>query len=208
MPPPNRFLQPTLLYSPGGGLCGSIEDVQTSVLAVVLSVVAAVSTRAHLTVYATKVQGHGVYAEFTMNSVVDTCIINKLVDGLIEPEDLPGDGEFLMSHIQIDELNKTKDEERRARLFLKFAKTITQVVPTETTILGVSRLGECKLGDGAVYSAIKAELDSLNGGKANNTMDALIAEVAVDNGYTLLTADFYLSEAAKAHGCTVRYWQT
>jgi len=30
----------------------------------------------------------------------------------------------------------------------------------------------------------------------------------VDNGYTLLTADFYLSEAAKAHGCTVRYWQT
>ena len=81
-----------------------------------------------------------------MRYIVDTCIINKLVDGLIEPEELPSYGDFVASHIQIDELNKTKDEDRRARLFLKFAKTIDNVVPTETTLLGMSRLGESRLG--------------------------------------------------------------
>ena len=143
-----------------------------------------------------------------MRYIVDTCIINKLVDGLIEPEELPSNEDFVASHIQIDELNKTKDEDRRARLFLKFAKIIDNVVPTETTLLGVSRLGESKLGDGVLYSSIKLKLDSLNGGKANNTMDALIAEIATKNGYTLLTADYHLSEVAKNHGCKVLYWST
>jgi predicted PilT family ATPase len=89
-----------------------------------------------------------------------------------------------------------------------FNKIDVKMIQTETTIVGVSRVGECKLGAGAVYSVIKADLDSLNGGKANNTMDALIAEIAVNNGYILLTADFYLSQVAKSHGCNVHYWQT
>ncbi len=143
-----------------------------------------------------------------MRYIVDTCIINKLVDGLIEPEGLPSDGDFVASHIQIDELNKTKDEDRRARLFLKFAKIIDGVVPTETTLVGVSRLGESKLGDGVIYRSTKVKLDSLNGGKTNNAMDALIAEVAIKNEYTLLTADYHLSEVAKNHGCKVLYWPT
>lgn len=58
-----------------------------------------------------------------------------------------------------------------------------------------------------LYSSIKANLDSLNRGKANNAIDALIAEVAVKNGYTLLVADYHLSEVAKNHGCKVLHWQ-
>lgn len=63
-----------------------------------------------------------------------------------------------------------------------------------------------KLGGGGLYSRLKADLDSLNKGKANNTQDALIAEVAIANGYTLLTADYQLAAVAKKHGCTVRHF--
>lgn len=140
-----------------------------------------------------------------MKYVVDTCIINKLMDGLIDLNNIPDDGDFVASHIQIDELNKTKDQARRERLLLKFGQTVTQVGPTETKILGVSRLDKCKLGDGAIYNIIKEELASLNGGKTNNTIDALIGEIAVSNEYTLLTADFHLAKVAKSHGCSVQY---
>ena len=119
-----------------------------------------------------------------MKYVVDTCIFNKLVHGVIEPDQLPRDGEFIATHVQVDELNKTKDEERRARLFLKFATIAPDIVPTETVVAGVSRFGHGKLSDGITYDALKKGLDMLNGGKANNSRDALIAEVAIKNGYT------------------------
>jgi len=50
--------------------------------------------------------------------VVDTSVFNWLADSLIEKSALPSDGGFAITHIQMDEINKTKDEERRARLML------------------------------------------------------------------------------------------
>ena len=143
-----------------------------------------------------------------MKYVVDTSIINKLVDGAIDVSELPSNGEFLASHIQIDEINKTKDEERRAKLFLTFSKTIDDVVPTESFILGKSRLDEGKLSDGKSYEMIKNHLDSLNNKKQNNVDDALISEVALKNGYTLLTADYHMYETAQIYNIAVWYWGT
>ena len=142
-----------------------------------------------------------------MKYVVDTCILNKLVDGVLAPDQLPTDGEFVASHIQIDELNRTKDEEKRAQLFLMFATTVEEVVPTETFVIGVSRIGHGKLSDGDLFERLRNELNQLNGEKRNNTMDALIAEIAINNGYTLLTADYHLHKVAKNNGCNVLYWQ-
>lgn len=143
-----------------------------------------------------------------MKYVVDTCIINKLVDGVLSTGDLPGDGEFVATHVQVDELNKTSDPERRAQLFLKFTTAVDTVVSTESTVLGVSRLDYSKLSDGTRYDTLKADLDSMNRGKANNPHDALIAEVAIANGYTLLTADNDLAKVTERHGGTVRYFST
>lgn len=143
-----------------------------------------------------------------MNYVVDTCIINKLVDGEIELESLPAIGELVATHIQVDELNNTKNPKRRARLFLAFAVNITNIVPTETIILGTSRLAQSKLSDGVLYEKLKSELDNLNDRKSNNINDALIAEVAIKNGYKLLTADYHLNEVATSNGCDVQYWET
>jgi predicted nucleic acid-binding protein len=143
-----------------------------------------------------------------MKYVVDTSLINKLVDGSVHADELPRDGSFVASHIQLDELNRTKNSQRRLELLQKFLETIAEVLPTESFLLGTSRFGQGKLGDGASYEAIKKELDSLNKGKANNSADALIAEVAMKNGYVLLTADFHLYEVAYAHGIGVIYWTT
>ena len=137
---------------------------------------------------------------------VDTCVLNKLVDGLIGPEELPGDGSFVASHVQIDEINKTKNEERRARLFLKFATVIEDLVPTESAVIGVSRIGHAKIGDANLYERLKEGLDKLNQGKKSNIIDALIAEVAIKNDFVLLTADYHLQEVAQKHGCSVICW--
>lgn len=141
-----------------------------------------------------------------MKCVVDTNIINRLIDGSLSTDDIPADAELVATHVQIDELNKTRDEERRARLFLRFATTVDSVVPTESFVLDVSRLDYSKLGDATLYGTLKTELDALNKGKANNVQDALIAEVAIANRYTLLTADYHLAEVARKYGGTVRYF--
>jgi len=90
----------------------------------------------------------------------------------------------------------------------KFAETVHAVLPTESFVLGVSLLGEGKLGDGSSYDAISKELDSLNEGKANNSEDALIAEIAMANRYVLLTTDFHLYQVAQIHGIGVIYWMS
>lgn len=148
----------------------------------------------------------GVDVKAHMKYVVDTNIINWLVDGTVQPEDLPSDGEFVVTHVQIDELNRTRDEERRARLFIKFATTVNGVVPTESMVAGISRIGLSKVSDGSLFSSLRAALDTRNGGKRNNAHDALIAEVAVTNGYVLVTADADLAEVVQQHGCKVRHY--
>jgi hypothetical protein len=116
-----------------------------------------------------------------MKSVVDTCIFNKLIDGLLSTDDLPADAEFVATHIQIDELNSTSNLDRRARLSSRFSTLVDSIIPTESTVLGVSKLGHSKLSDGTLYNKVKLDLDSLNRGKENNSKDALIAEVAIVN---------------------------
>src|SRR5262249_19254655 len=108
-------------------------------------------------------------------------------------------------HIQIDEINRTSDENRRARLLITLTSVIGELLPTETTVLDVSRLDWCKLGDGAIYTSIKSQLDARNGRRASNMRDALIAEVAVANGFTLLTADADLAEVTKDHHGAVHH---
>ncbi|MBU4176389.1 MAG: type II toxin-antitoxin system VapC family toxin [Desulfurivibrionaceae bacterium] len=143
-----------------------------------------------------------------MSYVVDTNIFNKLVDGVICAEDLPSDGPYFSTHVQIDEINNTKDSERRARLFLMFAEVRPQVVPTESFVWDVSRWDQGKWSDGVLFEKLKQDLDALNKSKANNARDVLIAEVAIVNGFTLLTADSDLSVVVKNHGGQVAFFKT
>ena len=140
--------------------------------------------------------------------VVDTSLINKLADGTVGADELPNDGVFVATHIQIDEINQTKNPERRTKLLEKFSETIDEVLPTESFVSDVSRLDEARLGDGAAYESIMKELDARNNRKPNNSEDALIAEVAMRNGYVLLTADFDLYQVAYSLSIGIIYWTT
>lgn len=107
--------------------------------------------------------------------MVDTSVFNWLADGRIKREALPSDGGFAITHIQVDEINQTQDQERRARLVLIQASLRCELLPTQTFLWDVSRLDHARLGDGKLFMSIKAELDILNGAKKNNNRDALIA---------------------------------
>lgn len=135
-----------------------------------------------------------------MSYVLDTNIFNRLLDGRLNAEQLPRDGAYLATHVQIDEINRTKDAELRAALFLMFTEVRPELVPTESFVADVSRLGYGKLSDGVRFGKLKQDLDALNKSKANNANDVLIAEVAIANNFTLLTADRDLAAVVKNHG--------
>src|SRR4029077_9614703 len=141
-----------------------------------------------------------------MKYLVDTSVFNWLADGWIQSENLPPDGCFAITHIQIDEINRVRDEDRRARLLLVQASLRCELLPTRTLVLDVSRLDYACVGDGKLYTSLKTELDILNGGKTNNSRDALIAEAAIANGHVLLTADDDLKSVTKAHGGAVIFF--
>ena len=143
-----------------------------------------------------------------MKYVLDTCVFNWLADGRVALADLPSDGEFVATHIQVDELNKTKNAERRSQLFMHFALVGPSMYPTESLILGVSRLGHAKIADDVTFSQLKSALDRLNRSKPNNVMDALSAEVALKNEFTLITADGDLRTVAEQVGCNVIFLQS
>ena len=126
-----------------------------------------------------------------MKYVLDTSLINKLVNGSVHLNELPDDGNLLVTYVQIDEINRTKNIERRKLLLSAFDRVIGYNMPAES---------------GESYKAIKADLDSRNSGKANNKEDALIAEVALKTSYVLLTADWDLWRVALKHNIEVWFW--
>lgn len=133
-----------------------------------------------------------------MRYVVDTNIFNRIADGQLSLASFPSDAELVATHVQTDEINKTPDAERRGHLFLVFAKVRPEIVPTESGVWGSNRYNESKYSDGLRCQSIKSALDSRRA-KANNLQDAQILEVAVANGFGLITADRQLSEVAKEH---------
>lgn len=76
-----------------------------------------------------------------------------------------------------------------------------RIVPTESAVWGVSRWGEAKWkANDNLYTPIKANLHGLNKGKRNNVQDALIAETSIKGGYILVTDDADLIEVTKRYG--------
>lgn len=154
----------------------------------------------------------------------DTNVFNRILDGIVPVDALAGHVEVFATHIQLDELNRTKNQDRRAALGAVFGAVVTEAVPTESFALDVSRLGQARLGserlvptasavygvsrygqasysaDANLYSALKTRLDSLNGAKPNNLQDALIAETSIKAGHLLVTDDTDLAVVAKEYG--------
>lgn len=132
----------------------------------------------------------------------DTNIYNHILNGSIDIEKLFGKVEFLVTHIQFDELNNTKDEIRKKDLLSLFININTSEIPTESAVWDVSRFGQCKWPTSDnLYEPIKKKLDKLNNNKPNNIQDALIAETTIINNITLVTHDSDLFKVATSFKC-------
>ena len=148
-----------------------------------------------------------------LDCMFDTNVFNRILDGVVPVTSLSGRVRVHATHIQFDEIARTKNDKRRKALEAVFGNVTGTGVPTASLVLGVSRIGEARLGgehivstNSAVwdvsawdqakwsvnenlYTPIKADLDALNKGKNNNVEDALIAETAIKDGYVLVTDD-------------------
>lgn len=91
------------------------------------------------------------------------------------------------------------------QLFLKLSELRPTLVPTETMVWDRTRWGQAKWSDGVRFTAIKDALDALNKSKPNNVNDALIAEVGMVNGHTLITSDRHLAEVVRQQGGAVKF---
>lgn len=132
-----------------------------------------------------------------MSYMLDTNVFNKLLDGVITLDDLPKDASFLATPIQLLELDKTPDETRRSLLVSKFHELVQDTHKVKTTLWNYSSWGEGAWDKTECYQTLKVALDSKKK-KINNLEDALIAEVALIEGYILITADKTLSEVFEA----------
>lgn len=131
----------------------------------------------------------------------DTNIFNRILDGVVEITKFYEKAHFYATHVQLDELKATSNAHRRQELISVFEEVAgNNKVPTESFVLGVSRLDEAKLGDeeNDLYSKIKAEIDKRNKNKSNNIQDALIAETTIKNKITLITEDTDLLAVTKS----------
>ena len=90
--------------------------------------------------------------------IVDTCIINWLVEGKIHLSDLPVDGRFVATHVQIDELKKTGDSKLRAELLAKFDELDFTIIPTVSFALDTSRMDQANVSGTKRKEAIQMTL--------------------------------------------------
>lgn len=159
-----------------------------------------------------------------LKCIFDTNVFNRVLDGVISLQSVTCRVIAHATHIQRDEINNTKDPERRAALSEVFVDVVATSTPTGSFVLGVPRSGEARLGgervvpttsavwdvsrwdqaswgaDDNLYSTFKAELDNLNRNKPNNVHDALIAETSAKGGYVLVTDDADLAVVTKRYG--------
>lgn len=159
-----------------------------------------------------------------LNCMFDTNVFNRILDAEIQFQPPIDRVLAFATHIQRDEINSTKNLERRTALAKIFNDIVLESTPTDSFVLGVSRIGEARLGGDRVvptesaiwgvskwdqakwgdsddlYSRLKAELDKLNKNKPNNTQDALIGETSIKGGYVLVTDDADLAAVTKKYG--------
>ena len=129
----------------------------------------------------------------------DTNIFNRILDGQVEIDSWADKAQFFVTHIQWDELNATRNLSRKGKLIRVFQTIAPSNVPTESSVLDVSRLDMAKLGvEDNLYEKVKRDLDAMKR-KPNNCQDALIAETAIMNGFTLVTDDKDLLQVTQSH---------
>jgi len=104
---------------------------------------------------------------------------------------------YFITHIQTDELSNIPDnkKDKRAKLVLFLSAVAPSLIPTESFVLGYTRLGYGKLGTAGYYEKL------LNENKTN-IKDAIIGDTAIKNGFVIVTEDREFTKKIKSLGGT------
>lgn len=122
-----------------------------------------------------------------------------MVNGTHTISDLPV-GDYLITHIQRDEIGRVSDDKRRNALFSAFEFCGVEQVPSGVFVLGVSKIGLAAIGGEEVYGRIYNDLTGLDCNKRkqqSHMADATIGATAYVMGLGLVTADACLSQVMK-----------
>ena len=119
--------------------------------------------------------------------IFDSNVFDDLISGKLDVEKInlyksAKNVEFYITHVQSDELNRCKSDEKRAQLFLAVISLRPIVLPTSSFVWGKSRFGLARMSDGKDFEELRL-------GNAKHTDDALIGETAVKHKITLVTND-------------------
>jgi len=139
-----------------------------------------------------------------MSYIVDTYIMNRLIDGTFVIDELPSDYPFAAARVQIDQIRKTRDKGLKARLLLKFGKYHLKRISIGSIILDGSYWEDFKLWNHTLFRDLTDDFRQ-HCHSQTNARDILLAEVAISNGLTLLTADECLAEVVRRHGGEASY---
>lgn len=153
------------------------------------------------------------------NYLLDTNIFSNLIAGKLTPGDLPSDGQFWATPVQLQELKEAKADSNRDRLLSLFKelvgvdRTIPAAFAFDVPGAGWNQ-GEWR-NDGSSWQTLKKDLDEAwekkpgkkrkSSKKENNAKDASIAEAAKFNKFILLTCDSALANVAAKHGVEVQF---
>ncbi len=136
--------------------------------------------------------------------LLDTNVFNHLVEGKISKEDLPIGFPIFVTHLQRDEIWACQDKNKKEKMLGWLNMLPDHIEPTNTLVLGVSRIGAARIGNGVTYQKI---LDSLSSRKKRKNKshihDALIGELAIERGFILVTNDQDLASTVIALGGVV-----
>lgn len=131
--------------------------------------------------------------------MLDSNIFDDIINNIIRKEDFEAAKKlgyiFFITHIQTDEINDCKDDEKRKKLTLFLATISPTVIPTESLVFGVSRMGYSKLSDGEKLTKLTKGSQSLKKSK-----DGLIGETVIKQKLTLLSNDKQLLNRVRNEG--------
>lgn len=138
---------------------------------------------------------------------IDTHIVDRISDDprLFEEIKMLGHSKLVivLSHIIRDELEATPDSCRREKLLRVLDSLPKENVATHGFVLGISRLGEARLGNGKETGI---SLDQVKTKGRGALMDALVATTASGEADVLVTDDDELAKRMRSSAARCEIW--
>jgi len=125
----------------------------------------------------------------------DSDILNKIVEGELNINEFLNDKnfEFYATHIQLKQIARCKNKEKKAKLMSSFFKINPIIIPTESAVFDISQFDYAKYSNGNT-------LEELKKNNKKHTEDALIGETTLKNNIILVTNDKTLQSRLNKQG--------